>query len=64
MNGPKIGAETKGETRESLVQVILKKRVIVGGDRIGMIGPIGTSHLIPCIIVAGGKISVDLFGVL
>ena len=64
MNGPKIGAETKGETRESLIQVVLKKRVIVGGDRIGMIGPFRPSDLISCIIVACGKISVDLFGIL
>jgi hypothetical protein len=64
VNRVKIGAETKGETRKSLIQVVLKKRVIVGGDRIGMIGPLGTSHLIPCIIVTCGKISVDLFGIL
>jgi hypothetical protein len=64
VNGAKIGAETKGETRKSPVQVILKKRVIVGGDHIGMIGPLGTSHLISCIVVASGKISVDLLGML
>jgi rRNA processing protein Krr1/Pno1 len=64
VNRVKIGAETKGETRKSLIQVILKKRVIVGGDRIGMIGPFGTSHFISCIIVTCGKISVDLFGIL
>jgi len=64
VNGSKIGAKAKGKTRKGLIQNVLKKRVIIGGDRIGMIGPIGTSHLIPCIIVAGGKISIDLFGFL
>ena len=64
MNGAKIGAETKGETRDRLIQMVLKKRVIVGGDHIGMIGTFGTSDLIPCIMVASGKISVYLFGVL
>jgi hypothetical protein len=64
VNRVKIGAETTGETRKSLIEMVLKKRVIVGGDRIGMIGPFGTSHLIPCIVVAGGKISIDLFGIL
>jgi hypothetical protein len=64
MNRVKIGAETKRETRKSLIQVVLKKRVIVGRDRIGMIGPLGTSDLVSCIIVTCGKISVDLFGIL
>jgi hypothetical protein len=64
VNRAKIGAETKGETRESLIQMVLKKRVIVGGDHIGMIGPLRTSDLIPSIMVARGKISVYLFGIL
>jgi hypothetical protein len=64
VNGAKIGAKTKGETRDRLIQMVLKKRVIVGGDHIGMISPFRTSDLIPRIIVASGKISIDLLGVL
>jgi hypothetical protein len=63
MNRAKIGAETKGETRESPIQMVLKKRVIVCGDRIRMIGSFRSSDLIPRIMVAGGQISVDLFGI-
>jgi hypothetical protein len=64
VNRVKIGAETKRETRKSLVQLILKKRVIIGGDHIRMIGPFGTGDLISGIIVTARKISVHPFGML
>jgi hypothetical protein len=64
MDDAEIGAETKGETRKSLIQLILKKGVVIRGDRVGMIRSFTTSRPVSRIMVTRGKISVDEFGVL